>query len=219
MATKRMFSNVVIDSDRFLDLSQTAQLLYFHLGMKTDDDGFVIGSGRIARLMGASKEVFQELTDSGFLIEFPDSRVFLMTHHRLNNDLKNDRHHDTVYQSEFALIEEKDKVYRLKVDGSMMETDCLQIGNIQETEQSVTQKNVTQKNVSQCSTGEESDERRTLVFDPDIVRNMALSEHVSNEIESIIQEYGAESAYQTMRAWKDDDKRKPVTHYLRKEET
>ena len=41
MAQKRMFSLQVTDTDRFLDMSASAQALYFHLGMHGDDDGFV----------------------------------------------------------------------------------------------------------------------------------------------------------------------------------
>ena len=41
MANRRMFSLDVVDTDRFLDMSASAQALYFHLGMRADDDGFV----------------------------------------------------------------------------------------------------------------------------------------------------------------------------------
>ena len=88
MANKRMFSNTVIDSDMFLDLSPMAQLLYFHCGMKTDDDGFVSGAKRISRIIGATDNDFQMLVNNGFLIEFPDSKVFVVAHHRQNKDDK-----------------------------------------------------------------------------------------------------------------------------------
>lgn len=41
MAQRRMFSLAVVDTDRFLSLPVGAQCLYFHLGMRADDDGFV----------------------------------------------------------------------------------------------------------------------------------------------------------------------------------
>ena len=41
MAERRMFSKTVIDSDVFSDMPLTTQALYFHLGMRADDDGFV----------------------------------------------------------------------------------------------------------------------------------------------------------------------------------
>ena len=39
MAERRMFHRLVVESDKFLDLSIGAQALYFHLGMQADDDG------------------------------------------------------------------------------------------------------------------------------------------------------------------------------------
>ena len=41
MATKRMFSKGIVGSDAFMDMSIGSQLLYFHLGMESDDDGFI----------------------------------------------------------------------------------------------------------------------------------------------------------------------------------
>ena len=104
MATKRMFSNNVIDSDAFLDLPPYAQLLYFHIGMKTDDDGFVTGTKRIMRIIGGTDGDIEALIDSGFLIPFPESRVYAVTHFRINNELKNDRYHPTVFKAEFERL-------------------------------------------------------------------------------------------------------------------
>ncbi|MDE5907772.1 MAG: hypothetical protein K2H52_03365 [Lachnospiraceae bacterium] len=41
MANRRMFSLDIVDTDNFLDMPVTTQALYFHLGMRADDDGFV----------------------------------------------------------------------------------------------------------------------------------------------------------------------------------
>ena len=41
MAERRMFAKTIIDSDAFLDMPHTTQLLYFHLSMRADDDGFI----------------------------------------------------------------------------------------------------------------------------------------------------------------------------------
>ncbi len=103
MATKRMFSNNIIDKDAFVDLSPSAQLLYFHLGMKTDDDGFVAQARKIANLIGATNNELEELIDTGFIIPFPTSKVFLITHFLINNNVKNDRYNKTDYQKEWAI--------------------------------------------------------------------------------------------------------------------
>lgn len=61
MADRRMFHKNVVESDAFLDMPTSAQALYFHIGMYADDDGFVNGPRRIARLIGASNEDLQLL--------------------------------------------------------------------------------------------------------------------------------------------------------------
>jgi hypothetical protein len=47
MAQRRMFSLKIIDSDLFLDMPSSSQLLYFHLAMRGDDDGFVSSPKKI----------------------------------------------------------------------------------------------------------------------------------------------------------------------------
>ena len=51
MAEKRMFSKKVIDTDYFLEMPTSAQNLYFHLGMRADDDGFVDNYKSIMRII------------------------------------------------------------------------------------------------------------------------------------------------------------------------
>lgn len=41
MARRRMFSLDIVDSDQFTDLPATARLLYYELGTRADDDGFI----------------------------------------------------------------------------------------------------------------------------------------------------------------------------------
>jgi len=38
---RRMFSDEITTSDAFLDMPAESQLLYFHIGMNADDDGFI----------------------------------------------------------------------------------------------------------------------------------------------------------------------------------
>lgn len=140
MAMRRMFSNGVIDSDGFLDLPSTAQLLYFHAGMKVDDDGFVTGMRRIMRLIGATDDDLAALIESGFLIPFPERKVFAITHHRANNEIKRDRYHPTICQDEFnKLAITENREYKLKDsrcfhDVSEMFPNCLQDVSNSETE-------------------------------------------------------------------------------------
>ena len=99
MAQKRMFSLAVVDTDKFLDMSSSAQALYFHLGMHGDDDGFVSSPKKIARTAGCNDDDLRLLAAKGFVIPF-DSGVIVITDWNINNTLKNDRYHETVYQEE-----------------------------------------------------------------------------------------------------------------------
>ena len=99
MAERRMFSLKIVDSDAFLDLPLSAQALYFHLGMRADDDGFVNNSKRIQRMVGANEDDLKMLIAKRF--------VLVIKHWRMNNLLRKDRHTPTQYQDELATLEIK----------------------------------------------------------------------------------------------------------------
>lgn len=90
MADRRMFHKSIVESDSFLDMPTSAQALYFHLGMHADEDGFVNGPRRIARLIGANDSDLQMLIDKRFLLTFSNG-VVVIKHWRVANSLKNDR--------------------------------------------------------------------------------------------------------------------------------
>jgi hypothetical protein len=104
MAQKRMFSLIVTDTDRFLELPGKTQALYFHLGMAGDDDGFVASPKKLARAARCTEKDLKLLEDAGYILRFP-SGVVCMTHWYVNNTLKNDRYTPTVYQAELSMLE------------------------------------------------------------------------------------------------------------------
>ena len=67
MAERRMFAKTIIDSDAFLDMPVTAQLLYFHLAMRADDDGFVNKPKTIMRMTGCKDDDINLLFFKKFL--------------------------------------------------------------------------------------------------------------------------------------------------------
>lgn len=235
MATKRMFSNNVIDSDAFLDLPVTAQLLYFHIGMKTDDDGFVIGARRIVKLIGGTEADITALVDSGFLIPFSDSKVYVVTHFRINNDLKNDRYHSTVYQTEYEqLMMTDNKEYRLKLpfpdtdtecihNVSKPDTECIHDDSGSDTEHNVTQRNPKNKekeNVTQHSQAERSgdDDEQVKVTMISMTRVYGLDTRL---VDQAMNEHGVSLVHDAVVAWKHDrdyGKAKPIDFpsYLKK---
>jgi hypothetical protein len=56
MAERRMFAKTIVDSDAFLDMPQSTQLLYFHLSMRADDDGFINRPKSIMREVGCKDD-------------------------------------------------------------------------------------------------------------------------------------------------------------------
>ena len=61
MAERRMFAKKITESDAFLDMPSSTQMLYFHLSMNADDDGFVNNPKKIQRMCGASDDDFKLL--------------------------------------------------------------------------------------------------------------------------------------------------------------
>ena len=103
MATRRMFSKDVIHTEEFFNLSPSAQALYFELGIEADDDGVLSSPMPTARMFGYKKEHVEELEKAGFIISFP-SGISIIRHWKMNNYLRCDRHHGTVYQDEFSQL-------------------------------------------------------------------------------------------------------------------
>lgn len=105
MARRRMFSLDIVDSDQFTDLPPTSRLLYYELGVRADDDGFVGNPRKITRFAECSEDDIKILEDKGFIYMF-DSGVLAIRHWTVNNQLRNDRYHGTYY------VEEKKKLYK-----------------------------------------------------------------------------------------------------------
>ena len=68
MAQKRMFTMKIVDSDAFLDMPVSAQLLYFHLGMRADDDGFVDRPKRVMKDIGVNEDDLKILIAKKFIL-------------------------------------------------------------------------------------------------------------------------------------------------------
>ena len=98
MAIRRMFAKSITDSDDFLDLPLDVQLLYFHLGMQADDEGFLNSTRKIVRMLGVEPDALQILCDMGFLIPFP-SGVVAIRHWHVNNKIRKDRYSGTQWRS------------------------------------------------------------------------------------------------------------------------
>lgn len=151
MAQKRMFSLQVVDTDKFMEMSTSAQALYFHLGMHGDDDGFVASPRKIARAAGCNDDDMRLLAAKGFIIPF-DSGVVVITDWKINNALKNDRYKETIYRDEKAsLFSDKSGKYLL---GSKVVPECIQNGSKVEPQHNITKLNIAEQSITESITAD-----------------------------------------------------------------
>ena len=114
MAERRMISKTVVDTDLFLDMPPTSQLLYFHLELRADDEGFVLSPKTIQRMIGASNDDFSILIAKNFIIPF-ESGVVVITHWLVHNSVRKDRMKATSCSKEKAMLHiNSDRVYLIE---------------------------------------------------------------------------------------------------------
>lgn len=119
MARKRMFDLGIIDTDLFLEMPQSTQNLYFHLGMRADDDGFVSNPKKIIRTIGANEDDLKILFSKEFIIPF-ESGIVVIRHWKLNNYIRKDRYVETIYKEEKKrLIEDENGIYNLNTNAGI----------------------------------------------------------------------------------------------------
>ena len=116
MAERRMFAKTIIDSDAFLDMPQSTQLLYFHLSMRADDDGFINNPKSIMRNCKCSEDDLKMLAAKKFIIPF-QSGVVVIKHWKIHNYIAKDRYKETKYKEEKS---------SLALDDNNAYTECIQ---------------------------------------------------------------------------------------------
>ncbi len=114
MANKRMFSLDVVDTDRFIEMPATSQNLYFHLGMRADDDGFVSSPKKIMKMLGCGNDDLRILIERKYAIPFESGVIVLSDWNVNNNKIKGDRYKPTRFQNELSTLTLDNAVYRLK---------------------------------------------------------------------------------------------------------
>lgn len=125
MASRRMFSMDVVDTDKFLDMPSSTQALYFHLGMRADDDGFVSSPKRITKTVNCGDDDLKLLLAKGYLIPF-ESGVVVISDWNVNNWIRPDRKHNTRFEQEKRTLSINNDVYVLT---DSVTTICQSAGN------------------------------------------------------------------------------------------
>lgn len=107
-----------------MDMSIGSQLLYFHLGMESDDDGFIGNPKRIMRGIGCKDGDMQELIMKRFVLLF-ESGVLVLKHHRINNNWDSHNCKRTAYVDELSqLFIKENKSYTLdKLQGLTVQSE------------------------------------------------------------------------------------------------
>lgn len=158
MANKRMFCLDIVNSDAFLDMPLSAQALYFHLGMRADDDGFVGNPKSIQRLAGASQDDLMLLITKRFLIAF-DNGVIAIKHWRMNNYIQKDRKKDTVYIELLNSLEVKEN--GSYTEKKIMDTVCIQAVSEMDRQNSIDKISIDKDSIeidNSCSSVDEASE-------------------------------------------------------------
>lgn len=164
---RRMFSDKVVETDKFLDMPVSTQNLYFHLCMHADDDGFLGNPKTITRSIGGQQDDLTHLIEKGYVIVFEDGTVAI-TDWFVHNYIPKDRYHKTVYQDNKKKLElSETKQYRLvtgspivqdtesKQDVYNMDTDCIQDVNKVYTEDKLSKDKLSKdNNINKLSSSE-----------------------------------------------------------------
>ncbi|EHQ8839753.1 hypothetical protein KI123_002380 [Enterococcus faecalis] len=97
MAQRRMVSNTIVKSARFLKMPPTSQNLYFHLIMNADDDG-VVEAFPIMRMIGSTEDDLKILMDKKFVYVLNDDLVTFINNWTEHNKIRKDRKVDSIYR-------------------------------------------------------------------------------------------------------------------------
>jgi len=110
VANRRMFSLDVVNKDRFMEMPLTAQALYFHLGMRADDDGFIASPRQIMKAVECKQDDMKILISKGYVIPF-ESGIVVIRHWKQHNYIQSDRYRKTKFLEERNHLELAENVY------------------------------------------------------------------------------------------------------------
>lgn len=175
MAERRMFAKTIIDSDAFLEMPMSARLLYYDLGMRADDDGFVNSPKKIMKICDASNDDMNILILRKFIIPF-DKGIVVIKHWKIHNYIRNDRYKPTVYTEEKAMLDLKPN------DGYVLKNN----NGIPNGYQMDTQDRIGQDSISQYSIDEVNNNEQSLLPASD---NNELKKQYEEEFEKLWSHY------------------------------
>lgn len=90
MRQRRMFDLAIVDQDLFQTMSLGSKYLYFELGLRADDYGFVANPKAIIKMVGTAENDFEILAERGYVKIFR-SGLIVITDWNINNTLTKKR--------------------------------------------------------------------------------------------------------------------------------
>lgn len=128
MAEHRCISRQIVESFSFLQMPMTAQYLYIHLILNTDDRG-VVEAGNILRLTNTNIGDLQILVDTKYVVPLNADLVAYIPHMNEHNKLRSDRMKESRYRDllvqvvpDADLKEITQRADRPKKDGDVLGT-------------------------------------------------------------------------------------------------
>lgn len=124
MAIRRMFSKRITESTKFIKMPTSSQNLYFHLGMKADDDG-IVEAYPVMCVIGATEDDLKILVAKQFVTVLNEDYVAFINDWTENNTIRADRKVDSIYKDLLlqiipdAEIKESKKIICQSNDGQM----------------------------------------------------------------------------------------------------
>ena len=96
MANRRMFSNRIANSARFLQMPAESQLLYFHMVLRADDDG-IVEAYPLIKLLGTPTDSMKVLLVKGMIKQLNEDQVVVVTDWSEHNIIRADRKVNSIY--------------------------------------------------------------------------------------------------------------------------
>lgn len=152
-----MFSLQIVDTDAFLEMPMSSQLLYFHLSMRADDEGFVGNPKKIMKMVGSNDDDFKVLITKRFLLVF-ESGVVVIKHWLIHNTIRMDRFKETTYKDEKnRLLIKENKAYTElgsgQPNGNQMETQ------VKLSKYNISKDNIVEQNSTSSSKSKKYDDK------------------------------------------------------------
>lgn len=108
LGKRRMFNANLMKTRSFMELPDSAKVLYIYLGLDADDDG-IVSAFPVMQSLGSTADNLKLLMTKGFILPLNDEDVIFISDWHLHNELDPKKKRDSMYR---PLLEEKYPEYK-----------------------------------------------------------------------------------------------------------